>query len=80
MKDIFEFNHIDKTLNDSEIKTLKEFYSHYHKKYWCFKRSYKRYRLLNETITMVGVGLVVVGTISIGNSMISSDIRHKCHE
>ena len=80
MKDIFEFNHIDKTLNDSEIKKLKEFYSHYHKKYWCFKRSYKRYRLLDETITMVGVGLVVVGTISIGNSMISSDIRHKCHE
>lgn len=66
MKDILEFNHIDKTLNDSEIKTLKEFYSHYHNKYWCFKRSYKRYRLLDETITMVGVGLVVVGTITGG--------------
>ena len=38
MKDIFEFNHIDRTLSESDIKTLKDFYSHYHKKYWCFKR------------------------------------------
>ena len=33
MKDIFEFNHIDKSLSESDIKTLKDFYSHYHKKY-----------------------------------------------
>ena len=44
MKNIFEFNHIDETLDESEIKTLKDFYSHYHKKYWCFKKSYKRYK------------------------------------
>ena len=66
MKDIFEFNHIDKTLNDNKIKIIKDFYSHYHKKYWCFKRSYKRYRLLDETITIAGVGLVVIGTITGG--------------
>ena len=38
MKDIFEFNHIDKYLSESDVKTLKDFYSHYHQKYWCFKR------------------------------------------
>ena len=54
MKDIFEFNHIDRTLSESDIKTLKDFYSHYHKKYWCFKRSYKRYKLLDETLTLSG--------------------------
>ena len=43
MKDIFEFNHIDKSLSESDVTTLKDFYSHYHKKYWCFKRSYKSY-------------------------------------
>ena len=34
MKDIFEFNQIDKSLSESDIKTLKDFYSHYHKKYF----------------------------------------------
>ena len=42
MKDIFEFNHIDKSLSESEVITLKDFYKHYHKKYWCFKKSFKR--------------------------------------
>ena len=26
MKDIFEFNHIDKSLSESDVKTLKDFY------------------------------------------------------
>ena len=43
MKDIFEFNHIDKSLSESDVKTLKDFYSHCHKKYWCFKKCYKSY-------------------------------------
>ena len=66
MKDIFEFNHIDKSLSESDVKTLKDFYSHYHKKYWCFKRSYKTYKLLDETLTLSGGGLVVIGTITWG--------------
>ena len=66
MKDIFEFNHIYKSLSESDIETLKDFYKHYHKKYWCFKRSYKRYKLLNETLTLTGGGLVVIGTIKGG--------------
>ena len=63
MKDIFEFNHIDKSLSESEVTTLKEFYNHYHKKCWCFRKSYKRYKILDETLTMSGVGLVIIGTI-----------------
>ena len=31
--DIFEFNHIDSLLSVDEIKTLKEFYKYYHKKF-----------------------------------------------
>ena len=31
MKDIFEFNHIDGSLSELDITTLKDFYSHYHK-------------------------------------------------
>ena len=64
MKDIFEFNHIDKSLSESDVKTLKDFYSHYHKKYWCFKRSYKSYKFLDDIFTISGICLVSIGTIA----------------
>ena len=66
MKDIFEFNHIDPSLSKSDVKTLKDFYSHYHKKYWCFKRSYKSYKFLDNFFTISGICLVAIGTISGG--------------
>ena len=66
MKDIFEFNHRDGSLSESDVCCLKDFYKHYHKKYWCFKRSYKRYKLRDETLTLTGGGLVVIGTITGG--------------
>ena len=66
MKDIFEFNHIDKSLSESDIKTLKDFYKHYHKKYWCFKKSFKRYKFFDESLTLYGGGLVVIGIIAGG--------------
>ena len=66
MKDIFEFNHIDPNLSESEINTLKDFYSYYHKKYWCFTRSYKSYKFLDNFFTISGICLVAIGTISGG--------------
>ena len=66
MKDIFEFNHIDNSLSETEVKTLKDFYKHYHKKYWCFKKSFKKYKILDETLTLSGGGLVIIGTIAGG--------------
>ena len=66
MKDIFDFNHIDPNITKSDIKTLKDFYSYYHKKYWCFKRSYKSYKFLDNFFTITGIFLVTVGTISGG--------------
>ena len=65
-KNIFEFNHIDKSLSESDIETLKDFYKHYHKKYWCFKKSYKRYKLLDGTVLLSGISLVAMGTIAGG--------------
>ena len=66
MKDIFEFNHIDGSLSESDVTTLKDFYSHYHKKYWCFKRSYKSYKFLDDVFTISGISLVAIGTITGG--------------
>ena len=69
MKDIFEFNHIDKSLSVSEVNTLKDFYKHYHKKYWCFKKSYKSYKFLDDVFTISGICLVAIGTISGGTTL-----------
>ena len=66
MKDIFEFNHIDPSLSKSDVKTIKDFYSYYHKKYWCFKRSYKSYKFLDNFFTIFGICLVAIGTITGG--------------
>ena len=75
MTDIVEFNHIDKSLSESDVTTFKDFYKHYHKKYWCFKKSYKRYKLLDETLTLSGGGLVVIGTINRRNNTKSNNTR-----
>ena len=66
MKDIFEFNHIDGSLSESDVKTLKDFYSHYHKKYWYFKRSYRSYKFLDDVFSISGISLVALGTIAGG--------------
>ena len=63
MKDIFDFNHIDPSLSKSDVKTIKDFYSYYHKKYWCFKKSYKSYKFLDNFFTISSICLVAIGTI-----------------
>ena len=42
--DIFEFNHIDSLLSEDEVKTLKEFYKYYHKKFWCFQENFQTFQ------------------------------------
>ncbi|CAH3015762.1 unnamed protein product, partial [Porites evermanni] len=59
-------NFQDKSLSESDIKTLKDFYKHYYKKYWCFKKSYKRSKHLGETIIISGICLMIIGTITGG--------------
>ena len=66
MKDIFEFNHIDPSLSKMDLKTIKDFYSYYHKKFWCFKKSYKSYKFLDNFFSISSITLVAVGTITGG--------------
>ena len=68
-KDIFEFNHIDNLFSEDEIKTIKEFYEYYHKKVWCFKNTYKQFKILDESINISGILLMITGTISGGLTM-----------
>ena len=64
--DIFEFSHIDSLLSEKEVKTWKEFYKYYLKKFWCFKKTFKHFKIIDETITISGILLVIIGTISGG--------------
>ena len=66
MKDIFDFNHIDPSLSKSEIKTIKDFYKYYHKKYWCYMKSFKSYKLLDNFFSISSITLVAIGTITGG--------------
>ena len=67
--DIFEFNHIDNLLSEEEIKNIKEFYEYYHKKFGCFKKTFKHFKILDETISISGILLLIIGTISGGLTM-----------
>ena len=60
---VFEFNHIDRLLKEEEIETLKDFYKYYHKKFWCYKKTFKHFKIIDESITISGILLVIIGTI-----------------
>ena len=62
-KSIFEFNHIDKSLSEEQIKTITDIYKHYHKKHWCYKKSYNYYKFLDNIFSISSLSLIAVGTI-----------------
>ena len=64
--DIFDFHHINSLLTEDEVKTLKEFYKYYHKKFWCFKKTFKHFKIIDDSVTITGILLVIIGTISGG--------------
>ena len=66
MKDIFEFNHIDSSLTEEDVKTLKEFYSYYHKKYWCYKKACQVTSRMSNIYFISSSVLIAVGTIAGG--------------
>ena len=38
MRDFFDFNHIDPTVDKETKKELEKFYKYYHKLWWCHKK------------------------------------------
>ena len=66
MKNIFEFNHIDKSLSEEQRKIITDLYKHYHKKQWCYKKSYKSYKFLDNFFSISSLSLIAVGTITGG--------------
>ena len=66
MKNIFEFNHIDPNLSKEDLKTIKDLYKYYHKKFWCYKKAYRSYKFLDNFFSYMSMSLVVTGTIAGG--------------
>jgi len=62
-KAIFNFNHIDNNLTETEISELKALYKYYDKRYWLFKMTYKYFRKMELACKIGSVGLIATGTI-----------------
>ena len=90
MKTVWEFNHILKKLTNEGINELKAYYKTYHKKCWCYKQAYKKYRKwkiiansasiifasggLAGAIATSGIALVAISSVAL---LIQSYIKHK---
>ena len=64
MKDFFDFNHIDPTIDGETKKELKEMYKYYHKLWWCHKKTVERLKKINLAVNLASVSLVAAGTIA----------------
>ena len=64
MKDLFDFNHIDPTLDEKTKKELEKLYKYYHKLWWCHKKTVERLKKINLVINLASVSLVTAGTIA----------------
>ena len=63
---IFNFNHISKKLSDEKIKEIKDLYKYYHKKFWCYKKSFQHYQKMHLSTNLGSAGLVIIGTTAGG--------------
>ena len=64
MKDLFDFNHIDPTMDKETKKELEKLYKYYHKLWWCHKKTVKRLKNINLAVNLASVGLTTAGTIA----------------
>ena len=64
MKKLFDFNHIDPTIDEETKEELKNLYKYYHKLWWCHKKAVKRLKKINLAINLTSFTLVTAGTIA----------------
>ena len=63
---IFDFNHISKDLPEDLVQTLKKFYKFYHKKWWCYNKTFKRYKRKSLSLTILSAGSIISGAAAGG--------------
>ena len=65
MRDIFEFNQIDQTLSAEKVKLLKDLYTHYHKKHYCYEKLHRGFRRKNFVCNL-SVGKLIISAAIAG--------------
>ena len=66
MKDLFDFNYIDPTMDKETKKALEKLYKYYHKLWWCHKKTVERLKNINLAVNLASVGLITAGTTAGG--------------
>ena len=62
-RDIFTFNHIDTSIDEVRLLEIKALYRFYHKKWWCYQKTFKRFKRTNLLINLGSSALIATGTI-----------------
>ena len=60
---IFQWNHIDSSIDNTKIEELKSLYRFYHRKFICYKLLFKYFKNADLTCNIAAAVLVVTGTI-----------------
>ena len=68
-RDVFSFNHIDTSIDEATLSAIKTFYRFYHRRWWSYRKTYRKYKRLNLTATLGSSSLIVAGTIAGGVTM-----------
>ena len=63
---IFNFNHIDPSIDEATLTKIKDLYKFYHKKWWCYKQTHKHLKRMNLTCKLTSSSLIASGTIAGG--------------
>ena len=64
MQDIFEFNHIDRTLSEEKVKLLKDLYTHYHKKHYGYEKLHRGFRRKNFVCNLSAGKLIISAAVA----------------
>ena len=89
-KNVFNFNHLSKKLNEDQLNELKSYYMVYHRKCWAFKKAYKHFKrkkIIGDSLSLVfasggiasavatsGVSLIAISTTAL---LIQGYMKHK---
>ena len=66
MRDIFEFNHIDQTLSEENVKFLKDLYAFYHKKRYGYEKLHRSFRRKNFVCNLSAGKLIISAAVAGG--------------
>ena len=65
-RDIFTFNHIDTSIDETTLSDIKAHYRFYHKKWWCYKQACKHLKRKNLFFKLSSSSLITAGAIAGG--------------